>query len=389
VEQIQEISQAFQWAVPGDTPNENLTALINLGDTERAAAGEFYTGYLRAFAKNLTDEAQTPGVTPNVLSWSWNTGFYRAAGVPFHVLEDILKELTLSGGVTILVASGDNGAAATEEACLPADDPLVGNQYAAWPVISPWVTVVGATQFLDGPDEAVSSSSTGTDGCTSGGGFAGPSYPAELYSTPAWQKNAVRRYLDENNATTFAAFPTAATPGWNPTGRAYPDISMYGAGISVLNVEDPDDMKYTAGTSFSAPFLAAFFSLANEALLRDGYDVIGYANPMLYWMGENCTDAFNDITIGDNQAGKWGDECLFGFPAASGWDAATGLGSARFEPFVSCAKRYQDEVRNKGLELLPDGSYRGSPTGGPTPLSLVALAVTLASLLTGNRTIEG
>lgn len=63
---------------------------------------------------------------------------------------------------------------------------------------------------------------------------------------------------------------------------------------------------------------------------------------------------------------------------------------------MSCAKRYQDEVRSKGLELLPDGSYRGSPTGGPDPdpnpptadghghghtASLVALVVTLASLL--------
>ncbi len=36
---------------------------------------------------------------------------------------------------------------------------------------------------------------------------------------------------------------------------------------------------------------------------------------------------------------------------------------------IENAKRYQDEVRNVGLEMLPDGSYRGSPTdvGGPTP----------------------
>ncbi len=56
--------------------------------------------------------------------------------------------------------------------------------------------------------------------------------------------------------------------------------------------------------------------------MRDGYDIIGYANPMLYWMGENCTDAFNDITIGNNQANEAnenvGKSCLFGFPAAPG-----------------------------------------------------------------------
>jgi hypothetical protein len=117
-----------------------------------------------------------------------------------------------------------------------------------------------------------------------------------------------------------------------------------------------------SGTSLSAPLAASLFSLANQALTRDGYDTIGYANPMLYWMGENCTDAFNDITIGDITANGDGDECLFGFPAAPGWDAATGFGSINFGPFVECAKRYQDEVRNVGLEMLPDGSYRGSPT---------------------------
>ena len=110
--------------------------------------------------------------------------------------------------------------------------------------------------------------------------------------------------------------------------------------------------------------------------MRDGYDIIGYANPMLYWMGENCTDAFNDITIGDITAtNTGGEECLFGFPAAPGWDAATGFGSINFGPFVECAKRYQDEVRNKGLEILP-----GESAAGLVAPAAWALAVTLASL---------
>ena len=165
---------------------------------------------------------------------------------------------------------------------------------------------------------------------------------------PAWQKTAVERYLAENNQSTFAAFPTAAgTPGWNPTGRAFPDIAAYGALFPMIAVDGSLDVS--AGTSLSAPMAAALFSLANQALMRDGYDVIGYANPMLYWMGENCSDAFNDITIGNNAANQgWRDFAMFGFPAAPGWDAASGLGSINFGPFVECAKRYQDEVRNVG-----------------------------------------
>ena len=280
----------------------------------------------------------------------------------------------------ILVSSGDSGAAGYNDGnnCYSPNDPLVANDINSWPPASPWVTVVGGTQFLataDDPQaEVVCSSATG-GGITSAGGFAGPALSQDLFSTPVWQKTAVERYLADNNQSTFAAFPTAAgTPGWNPTGRAYPDIAAYGNWFPL--VDSDGKIGRVAGTSLSAPMTAAFFSLANQALMRDGYDTIGYANPMLYWMGENCTDAFNDITIGNNQANEDGDKsCLFGFPAAPGWDAATGFGSINFDPFVECAKRYQDEVRNKGLEILP-----GESAAGQVAPAAWALAVTLASL---------
>ena len=85
----------------------------------------------------------------------------------------------------------------------------------------------------------------------------------------------------------------ARLDGWNPTGRAYPDIAAYGAGFPIVDVDG--EISATAGTSLSAPMAAALFSLANQALMRDGYDTIGYANPMLYWMGENCTDAISRL----------------------------------------------------------------------------------------------
>lgn len=124
---------------------------------------------------------------------------------------------------------------------------------------------------------------------TSTGGFAGPYYPSDLFSRPAWQEKAVQRYVAENNASTFDAFPTDSTPGYNPSGRAYPDISMYWAFFPVLY---PGGRLFPQfGTSLSAPTAAAIFTLANQELLASGYEVIGYANPMLYWMAENCTDA--------------------------------------------------------------------------------------------------
>ncbi len=158
--------------------------------------------------------------------------------------------------------------------------------------------------------------------------------------------------------STFDGFPTGKTPGYNPEGRAFPDISMYAPLFPILGANGT--LSVQAGTSVSAPMAAAVFTLANQKLMEDGYGIIGYTNPMLYWMGENFTEAYDDVTVGNNKAGKGGSDCLFGFPAAPGWDAATGFGSINVGPFVECAKRYQDEVRNKGLEMLPDGTFNAA-----------------------------
>jgi tripeptidyl-peptidase I len=303
--------------------------------------------------------------------------------VSFEVLEGVLRDLTLAG-TTIVVASGDDGASGRSDGCLPASDPLQGPE---WPTASPWVTVVGGTQFLaddSGKMEEVVCSESTRCGVTGGSGFAASNLPQELYGRPAWQLTAVSRYLSENNASTFAAFPTEDTPGYNPNGRAFPDVSMYASFFPLLDAPK-GELIALPGTSLSAPLTAAMFTLANQVLLGDGYEIIGYANPMLYWMGENCTDAFNDITVGNTTANSEGDACLFGYPAAPGWDAATGMGSIRFEPFVACAKRYQDEVRSQGLELLPNGTFRdvlgsSSPDASLVPAGDGSDALSLSSV---------
>ena len=371
-----EIEQQLSILTSSDPSPSQLDARVL--EVETALFRRYYVEYI----SNLT----SAGNPPQVVSFSWAADLTSNGTIPYSFLEEGLKNLTMSG-ITVLVASGDEGASGDSSGgCNPAANPMTGNvDQDSWPVVSPWVTAVGGTQFLvtavDGStDEVVCNSATGADGITSGGGFAGPFYPSDLFSTPAWQKSAVQRYLAQNNATTFPGFPTVdVTPGYNPGGRAYPDISMYAGWFPILDLTG--NLSVQSGTSLSAPMAAAIFTLANQELLASGYEVIGYANPMLYWMAESCPEAFNDITIGNNQATKGGSEdCLFGFPAAPGWDASTGLGSISFDPFVSCAKRYQDEVRSKGLELLPDGSYRPAASGGsavttPWPLLVVLLAL--------------
>lgn len=281
--------------------------------------------------------------TVDIISWSW-TWDYIKHGLTVEILENNLRAL-VSMGITILVSSGDSGASGFAQGCRTSaqDGPLNGNiPEEAWPTVSPWVTSVGGTGLLamqsrGSSIEEVPCSSSTYGGITSGGGFSGDWFN---HSTPEWQKPFVERYLQQTNQSTFSGFPTANTPGYNPGGRGYPDIAAYGARFPIINADG--DIQVVSGTSLSTPVVASLFMLANQRLIQQGYRKIGYANPMLYWMADNCPDAFTDITQGNNQNTQIpGQPCAFGFPSAQGWDPVTGLGSIQFEPFVDCVKKYQ------------------------------------------------
>lgn len=279
-------------------------------------------------------------VRADVVSLSWSSGYGGESTI--NSLENVMKKLA-AAGITVLVSSGDAGASGVlSDECNPPENPLIGNYIAqAWPTASQWVTSVGGTQFLGvGPNlesQEVACSSTTDAGPTSGGGFSGSWLDVE---TPDWQRPFVEKYLQGNNATTFPKFPKDNTTGYNPQGRGFPDISAYSSWIPTLDSSGAIGMS--SGTSFSAPLTASIFTLANQKLISKGYKKIGYANPMLYWMAADCPEAFNDITIGNNVANKGGSSCLYGFPAAQGWDPVTGLGTINFGPFVDCAMKWQD-----------------------------------------------
>ena len=308
------------------------------GDSEKAK---------QQLVMEFLDDLLTADPRAEVSSLSWSQD-YSMSGISRQSLDDYLKKLA-SIGMTILVASGDAGASGDSDSCISLDSggPLVGNiQAASWPAVSPWVTTVGGTQLLNlgrGMESVEVACSSGTNGgITSGGGFSGEWMNL---STPVWQKPFVERYLRENNASTFSGFPTAKTPGYNPQGRGFPDISAYSALFPILDLSG--GLTFVSGTSLAAPLAASLFTLANEKLSSKGYKKIGYANPMLYWMADNCPEAFTDITVGNNMVGEDGTACLFGFPAAPGWDPVTGLGTINFKPFVECAMKYQDNSGSK------------------------------------------
>ncbi len=73
--------------------------------------------------------------------------------------------------------------------------------------------------------------------------------------------------------------------------------------------------------------IAAIVARLNAQLAAKGKPPLGFVNPLFY----KHPEAFNDVTLGCNGGKAWhACEKGYGFPAAAGWDAATGLGTPDF-----------------------------------------------------------
>ena len=229
-------------------------------------------------------------------------------------------------GTTILASSGDAGAPGrTNEGCDP-NRPI----NPIFPGSSPYVVSVGATfvpidnttknytspmcrdnQCITSNDEK--SISYDYTGWTAGGGF-------NIYQeeTPYWQKKEVDKYLNSG---------IILPDNFNKNGRAYPDISAIGHSCPTFlgNNLEPID-----GTSCSTPVVAGLLSIVNNFLWTHYKIRLGFANPLLYYIHEHCSNCFKDITDGYNwctEGGCCDNATQFGFNASKGYDPVTGLGT--------------------------------------------------------------
>jgi len=194
-------------------------------------------------------------------------------------------------GISLLYASGDEGANCKGGKFVPEG-----------PGSSPYVTAVGGTT----PASGFPAPGSETAASLSSGGFS------SYWAQPSYQKAAVARYL----ASSAALPPTSR--GYNVSGRAYPDISAQATDFCVT----PFGCG-VAGTSCATPTAAGIFGLLNDLRLQNGKSSLGFLNPLIY---EHAA-AFNDITSGSSGGcGFFGG----GWPATSGWDAVTGVGTPNY-----------------------------------------------------------
>jgi len=241
-------------------------------------------------------------------------------------------------GVSVLIASGDDGAAGSpartnSSYCKQANPEFPGS--------SPWVTAVGGTQLSNqhlpvcayssesvvvschDHGEVVASAATG-GAITSGGGFSTD------FPIPWYQKDVVEAYLKQQDSPV----PDRQVWDYNPAGRGYPDISALASNYLVWM---GDHFQPTSGTSASTPLVAAIIAQLNEQRLQHGLPPLGFLNPLLYKLGREHPEAFKDITMGDNRC-ACGPCCDTGFGAARGWDAVTGFGSLNVDVLVELVR---------------------------------------------------
>jgi len=206
---------------------------------------------------------------------------------------------------------------------------------ADYPTSSPYVTSIGASQFLYVPDggikEVICSIKTQAI-ITTGGGFS------MFQKGLDYQQKAVQHWV-----STAANKPPAGT--YDPTMRGYPDVIFNGHSYFIFyskgSTDDCNPCLQTSvdGTSASSPAFAGLVGLFNEILLNNQQKPLGFLNPLLYQMAQQDPSTFNDIKEGDNNCNR-GYCCLYGYSATPGsWDPVSGLGSPNWGRMLAFIKR--------------------------------------------------
>lgn len=233
-----------------------------------------------------------------------------------------------AAGITVLASAGDFGASngfATANAAFPASDPFVtsvggtqGNPYL------PPRTASSCTP-AQSPCNVGLAMISGTCATLSGGSLSGPACDAAGYGgEQVWNEPVFGAATGGAPSNLFGV--PSYQGGLGLTTRAIPDVAYNAAingGVLVVWTAIPAQagVYIVGGTSAGSPQWASVVALANQ--LKGG--PVGFINPTLYKIGCSARygSDFHDITVGNNQL----TGTPAGFPAATGWDDATGLGT--------------------------------------------------------------
>ena len=235
----------------------------------------------QGFLDALTTAVHDTKLQPSVVSISWGgpeSSWTQQALTSFNSACEDASTI----GVTILVASGDDGST---------DGTSSGTPTVDFPASSPYVLACGGTKLtLSGTKisgEQAWNELSSNEGATGGG-------VSEFFALPSYQQSA--------------NVPKAPN-GF--VGRGVPDVAGDADPETGYNVLVDGQQTVIGGTSAVAPLWAGLLARINQSLGKN----VGYLNPLLYT--KNVEAALHDITAGNNGT----------YSAGPGWDACTGLGT--------------------------------------------------------------
>lgn len=250
--------------------------------------------------QQIIDDNVNNASAGSVVSISLGASEGELTGGDIRAIDSSLQQLTRVEHMTVFTASGDCGAFTSG---------TYGRLDVSFPASDPWSTAVGGTMLsVDGNHQRVSEAAWSDNSeryqCKNQWGSGGGN--SRVFSRPSWQ-NAP----GVNNRYSRGA-------------REIPDVS---AAAYALAVYYQNQWGAVGGTSAAAPIWAAGTALVNQGSIQQRH-TFSYSPQMFYQIADRGgVRAYNDITQGNN---------LY-YPATSGWDFATGLGTPNLDAFYQAA----------------------------------------------------
>ena len=294
---------------PGSDPNgADIEVALDIDVIGAAAPGATQIVY---FAPNNGDQgfvdaisaaaSATPAPIAISISWGQSEDSWTAQG---RSAMDAAIADAAAMGITVCVASGDNGSG---------DAVSDGQSHVDFPASSPHALGCGGTKLIANPSTGVISSEVVWNETAANEG-AGGGGVSDHFAVPSFQANAgVPARAARSAAVSGAEAVSGAAAA--AVGRGVPDVAGNADPVTGYQVFSGGQAQVVGGTSAVAPLWAALVSRLAEATGQR----FGLIQTLLYAgvSPGTAVDGFNDITSGNNGA----------YAAGPGWDACSGLGS--------------------------------------------------------------
>jgi kumamolisin len=292
---------------PGSDPTgADVEVALDIDVIGAAAPGAAQVVYFapnngdQGFVDAISDAAQaSPAPVAISISWGQSEDSWTAQG---RSAMDAAMADAAAMGITVCVASGDNGSG---------DAVNDGQAHVDYPASSPNALGCGGTKLIADPSTGVISSEVVWNETASNEG-AGGGGVSDQYALPTWQANAG---VPPRAGSGGSGGPSGSGGSSGSGGRGVPDVAGNADPATGYQIYSGGNAQVVGGTSAVAPLWAALVSRLAEATGQR----FGLIQPTLYAGVTPGADVagFRDITSGNNGA----------YTAGPGWDACSGLGS--------------------------------------------------------------